>query len=134
MSSERETHKAHTKLLVDAAMTEACEGYNPPIEMVHANLATFQKLLVDSVSEHGWQPGLLRRVLEGFDYDYLEGELGEFTAGHYRELSQFLIACLDKDIDQRVVYEAFNEYANDEFDRVEEEYGVNPRDLAMGHE
>lgn len=123
--NDTERNKAHVKLLLDAAMSAACEEYNPRLEKAFANLTAFQSHIDRTIQQHGgWQPGILQALLDNLSLDHFEDELGEFSYEHMKQLKKMVQACLDKGIDQQTVYRALEEYVEEERKEIEQIHGV----------
>lgn len=126
--TDRTAQKAHVKLLLEAAMSEACAEHNPRLEKATATLASYRSTIEEHVMQTGgWRPGLLREIIGGRDYDDLEADIGRPFRDQIEALDKSVIACLDKDIGQQVVFDALNEWVEQQFRDIERQYGVDLR-------
>lgn len=123
--NKQERNKAHVKMLLNATMSEVCQEYNPPLQEAFGNLAAFTSHIETTIQEHGgWQPDILEAVMENLTLDHLGDEVNEFTEDQMMGFKDIVMACLEKGIGQDAIFEAFEEFVEEERDKIERQHGV----------
>jgi len=123
--NKQERNKAHVKMLINATMSDVCQEYNPPLHEAFGNVAAFTSHIENTVQEHGgWQPDILEAIMENLTLDHLGAEVNQFTEDQMMGLKDIVMSCLEKGIGQDAIFSAFEEFVEEERDKIERQHGV----------